>query len=372
MTWHIQALPLAMPRHHPAWAPPPPFAETFPSSFLPKQNPSISDESAIFKHTHERQPTARDKNISIAISMDVEFFADLDLDALLASFSSSAAAAGSGVSGLFAPSPPHDAEAGSPESVSSRRPSPSREAALSEIERFLMEEGPAAEEGVGAEDFFDALLVDGGEEEEEEEGKGSEAGGSTDGDSGKENEVATPDAEKEDVEAEVDGDDPMSKKKRRQMRNRDSAMKSRERKKMYVKDLETKSKYLEAECRRLSYALQCCAAENMALRQSLLKDRPVGAATAMQESAVLTETLPLVSLLWLVSIVCLLLVPGLPNRNPVARSSAGRDLATVTGKKTSSEQQLEETLLLHGRRCKGSRARIKLDTGPFRLAAAAC
>ena len=74
----------------------------------------------------------------------------------------------------------------------------------------------------------------------------------------------------------------------RQMRNRYSAMKSRERKKTYIKDLETKSKYLEAECRRLSYALQCYAAENMALRQSLLKDRPVGAPTAMQESAVLT------------------------------------------------------------------------------------
>jgi hypothetical protein len=72
------------------------------------------------------------------------------------------------------------------------------------------------------------------------------------------------------------------------MRNRDSAMKSRERKKSYIKDLETKSKYLEAECRRLSYALQCYAAENMALRQSLMKDRPVGAPTAMQESAVLT------------------------------------------------------------------------------------
>lgn len=71
------------------------------------------------------------------------------------------------------------------------------------------------------------------------------------------------------------------------MRNRDSAMKSRERKKSYVKDLETKSKYLEAECRRLSYALQCCAAENMALRQTMLKDRPIGAHTAMQESAVL-------------------------------------------------------------------------------------
>lgn len=72
------------------------------------------------------------------------------------------------------------------------------------------------------------------------------------------------------------------------MRNRDSAMKSRERKKSYIKDLETKSKHLEAECRRLSYALQCYAAENMALRQSLLKDRPLGAPTATQESAVLT------------------------------------------------------------------------------------
>jgi hypothetical protein len=72
------------------------------------------------------------------------------------------------------------------------------------------------------------------------------------------------------------------------MRNRDSAMKSRERKKSYVKDLETKNKYLDAECRRLSYALQCYVAENMALRQSMLKDRPVGAPTATQESAVLT------------------------------------------------------------------------------------
>ena len=72
------------------------------------------------------------------------------------------------------------------------------------------------------------------------------------------------------------------------MRNRDSAMKSREKKKLYVKDLVMKSKYLEAECCRLSYALQCCTAENMALRQSLLKDRRAGAPTAMQESAKLT------------------------------------------------------------------------------------
>jgi hypothetical protein len=70
------------------------------------------------------------------------------------------------------------------------------------------------------------------------------------------------------------------------VRNKDSAMKSRVRKKLYVKDLEMKSKYLEAECCRLNYALQCCSAENLVLRQCLLKDRPV-VPTAMQESAVL-------------------------------------------------------------------------------------
>jgi len=153
------------------------------------------------------------------------------------------------------------------------------------------------------------------------------------------------------------------------MRNRDSAMKSRERKKTYVKDLETKNKYLDAECRRLSYALQCCVAENMALRQSMLKDRPVGAPTAMQESAVLTETLPLVSLLWLVSIVCLFLMPGLPNRSLVAPRSAGRDLVMVARKLSSDKPETLE-LLLHGRRCRGMRARIKLDTSPFHAAAA--
>ncbi|KAL6874043.1 hypothetical protein ACP4OV_014125 [Aristida adscensionis] len=213
-------------------------------------------------------------------------FADLDLDALLASFSGEPAA----VSGLLSPSPPPQdaAEAGSPESVTSRAGPPGPEA-LSEIERFLMEEGDVeaggAAEGISVDEFFDALY-DGGEAEEK--GRESGEGGSTDVDSGREEyaevEAVTPGSEK----AEVDGDDPVSKKKRRQIRNRDSAMKSRERKKMYVKDLETKSKFLEAEVRHLSYALQCYAAENMALRQSMLKDRPIGAPTAMQESAVLT------------------------------------------------------------------------------------
>lgn len=71
------------------------------------------------------------------------------------------------------------------------------------------------------------------------------------------------------------------------MRNRDSAMKSRERKKAYVKDLEMKSKYLEAECRRLCYALQYYAAENMALHQRLQNGKVIGASVAKQESAVL-------------------------------------------------------------------------------------
>ncbi|CAL5041889.1 unnamed protein product [Urochloa decumbens] len=284
--------------------------------------------------------------------MDIDLFADIDLDALLASFSGEP----TGISGLIDPSPPppapataHDAEAGSPESVTSRATAPGEEA-LTEIERFLMQEGEAElggeAEGVSVEEFFDALY-DGGEgEEREREGKESEAGGSTDGDSGRDEvvEVVTPEAET----VEVDGDDPVSKKKRRQMRNRDSAMKSRERKKSYVKDLETKRKYLEAECRRLSYALQCYAAENMVLRQSLMKDRPVGAPTAMQESAVLT---------------------GLPNRSPAAPSSAGRDLGMVA-RKTSSENPDIMELILHGRRCKGTRAKIKLDALPFHAVAA--
>lgn len=290
--------------------------------------------------------------------------ADLDLDALLASFDGESA-----ISSLFPPPPP-DAEAGSPESVSSRS-NPAGEEVLSEIERFLMEEEAAEAEGVegiSVEEFFDALF-DGAEGAEK--AKESEAGGSTDGDSGREEErveVLTPETEV-DVE-KVDGDDPISKKKKRQMRNRDSAMKSRERKKTYVKDLEVKSKYLEAECRRLSYALQCCAAENVALRQSMLKDRPVGAPTAMQESAVLTETLPLVSLLWLVSIVCLFLTPSLPNQSPVAPRSVGRDLVMVAGKLSSDQPETLE-LLLHGRRHRGKRGRMKLDALPFHAAAAA-
>lgn len=73
----------------------------------------------------------------------------------------------------------------------------------------------------------------------------------------------------------------------RQLRNRDAAVRSRERKKMYVRDLEMKSRYLEGECLRLGRLLQCYYAENQALRLSLQSGGAFGASMTKQESAVL-------------------------------------------------------------------------------------
>lgn len=64
-------------------------------------------------------------------------------------------------------------------------------------------------------------------------------------------------------------------------------MRSRERKKLYVHDLEMKNKYFEAECRRLGHLLQCCLAENQALRFSLHNSKVFDASVSKQESAVL-------------------------------------------------------------------------------------
>ncbi|MBA0735886.1 hypothetical protein Gogos_019687 [Gossypium gossypioides] len=64
---------------------------------------------------------------------------------------------------------------------------------------------------------------------------------------------------------DVDKYGPIAKKQKRQLRNRDAVVRSRKRKKMYVKDLEMKSRYFEGECRRLSHMLQCFIAENQAL-----------------------------------------------------------------------------------------------------------
>ncbi|PIN05626.1 hypothetical protein CDL12_21833 [Handroanthus impetiginosus] len=108
-----------------------------------------------------------------------------------------------------------------------------------------------------------------------------------------------------------DGDDPVAKKRKRQMRNRDAAVRSRERKKMYVRDLEMKSKYFEAECKRLGFMLQCCLAENQALRLSMHNSKAFDASMTKQESAVLLlESLLLGSLLGFLGIMCLLILPS--------------------------------------------------------------
>lgn len=56
---------------------------------------------------------------------------------------------------------------------------------------------------------------------------------------------------------------------------------------MYVKDLEMKSKFYEAECRRLEWVLQCLRAENHALHFSLHTNRQAYGTSTKQESAVL-------------------------------------------------------------------------------------
>ncbi|XP_028765805.1 bZIP transcription factor 50 [Neltuma alba] len=110
-------------------------------------------------------------------------------------------------------------------------------------------------------------------------------------------------------------EDPVFKKRTRKMRNREAAVRSRERKKLYVKNLEMKSRYLEGECRKLGYLLQCCCAENHALRLYLQSNTAFGASVSKLESAVLVlESLLLGSLLWFMGIICqhnLLLVPYL-------------------------------------------------------------
>ncbi|MBA0642022.1 hypothetical protein Goklo_026487, partial [Gossypium klotzschianum] len=50
------------------------------------------------------------------------------------------------------------------------------------------------------------------------------------------------------------------------LRNRYAVVRSREKKKMYVKDLQMKSRYLEGVCRGLNRVLQCFIDENQALQ----------------------------------------------------------------------------------------------------------
>lgn len=170
---------------------------------------------------------------------------------------------------------------------------------------------------------------------------------------------------------EEDGDDPVTKKRKRQLRNRDAALRSRERKKMYVKDLEMKSRYLEGECRRLGRLLQCCFAENQALRLSLQNQPPFGcgASVAKQESAVLLlESLLLGSLLWFLGIMCLLfnLHPLLP---PVLLESLGKKGLENVGPRGAGNRVFQRFSVLSSfiktKRCKASRRKMKHKFSSF-------
>ncbi|KAL2895330.1 bZIP transcription factor 50 [Bienertia sinuspersici] len=167
------------------------------------------------------------------------------------------------------------------------------------------------------------------------------------------------------LELDDTDDDPLSKKRKRQLRNRDAALRSRERKKMYVKDLEMKSQYMEAECRRLGKLLQCCYAENQMLRISL--GNAYGASMAKPESAVLLlESLLLVSLVWLMVNICLPSVPKLLllNQDAVPHGSVERknlESATQNGKGTKVIELSVTFSFMRSKRCKASRIKMKSD-----------
>ncbi|XP_039171876.1 bZIP transcription factor 50 [Eucalyptus grandis] len=158
--------------------------------------------------------------------------------------------------------------------------------------------------------------------------------------------------------------DPASKKIKRQLRNRDAAVRSRERKKAFVKDLEVKSKYLEGECRRLGRLLQCVMAENQALRFNS-QNSACGASVSKQESAVLSEPLPLGSLFWFLCITCLFTLPPplLLALEAVLRENAGRGnlkpLAAPRGARSEMFGSCGVQTLDKSRRYKALRTKMK-------------
>ncbi|KAK4338803.1 hypothetical protein RND71_040265 [Anisodus tanguticus] len=163
--------------------------------------------------------------------------------------------------------------------------------------------------------------------------------------------------------SQLNNQDPVDKKRNRQLRNRDAAVRSRERKKLYVRDLELKSRYFESECKRLGFVLQCCLAENQALRFSLQNSSVNGVSMTKQESAVLLlESLLLGSLLWFLGITCLLILPSQTWSSP-EENLGGRNHGLLVpikeGNKTS--RILVCVFFMMGKRCKASRSRMKFN-----------
>ncbi|KAJ0234743.1 bZIP transcription factor 60 [Hirschfeldia incana] len=190
-------------------------------------------------------------------------------------------------------------------------------------------------------------------------GKGLE--GSDDAGKKKLNDSGSENQDDAKVESEISGDDDaMAKKRRRRVRNRDAAVRSRERKKEYVTDLEKKSKYLERECIRLGRMLDCFVAENHSLRLCLQKGGGNASMMTRQESAVLLlESLLLGSLLWyLGDIICPFLLPQpQPTKTRLLPVEAdGSEKLVLSGLESS---KLSNNYAGKSRRCKGSRPRMK-------------
>ncbi|KAJ8762155.1 hypothetical protein K2173_007308 [Erythroxylum novogranatense] len=139
-------------------------------------------------------------------------------------------------------------------------------------------------------------------------------------------------------------DEPMSKKRRRQLRNRDAAVRSRERRKI-----------------RLGRTLQCYVAENQALQLSL---QAFGVSSTKQESAVLLlESLLLGSLLWFLGIMCLFILPS-STLVPVSPDEEGKMAKNVDPREGGSDNLtlLETPSFLNSRRCKASRTRMRIGS----------
>ncbi|KZV16353.1 bZIP transcription factor 60-like [Dorcoceras hygrometricum] len=162
-------------------------------------------------------------------------------------------------------------------------------------------------------------------------------------------------------------DDPVDRKRKRQIRNRDAAVRSRERKKMYLRDLELKSKYYEAECKRLGTLLQCCLAENQSLRLCLHNSKAFDVSMDKQESAVLLlESLLLGSLLGFLGIIYLLILGSqfLVNLEVALHEDVGgeeweSEMTSKVGMEACKIQQPVDLFML-GKRCKASRSRMRL------------
>lgn len=247
---------------------------------------------------------------------------------------------------------------------------------IGDIEEILMKDDDAAPGSFHdlPDDFFSEILVDSpaGEVVGNPDSKGSSVSEIEDDNKGIERDtVERVDQfqQKADNAVEVlddEDDDPIAKKRKRQLRNRDAAVRSRERRKVYVRDLELKSKYYESECRRLGIMLQYCLAENQTLRLSLQNSKAVGASMPMQESAVLLlESLLLGSLHWFLGITCLfILLPlllstqlrvvprgGQENKNQGSRLAPGK-----VGSRTRKIWVIQSMM---GKRYKASRSRTK-------------